>query len=392
MKVREALVRDEIIHYGIIMKSYKHLFEKAISDVIMDEALNDAADGKSNRPEVQEILCNRDKYKHILRQKILSGEYVPCVHKAEVREDGYTHKKRVIVKPFFDKENQEQWIHHIVIKTIMPILTKGMYVYTCGSIPGRGIHYGKRYLSKFIRNNPAEIKYVLKFDIRHFYENINTELLKERFKKIIHDKRMLDLIFYIIDSNEYVLNGRHEKDGVIIGFYTSQWFANFFLQPFDHFIKEELKSKCYVRYMDDCVIFGKNKKELHKKLELIKEYLSELDLELKSNYQIFRFDYISKKDGKRHGRFIDFMGFKFYRDKTTIRKGIFARAVKTAIRIGKKSKITWFDAARMLSYKGWFKHTDTREAFRKYISSRVNFKVLRKIMSNHSKKRRGEKV
>lgn len=368
------------------MKSYNHLFEKAISDEIMDPALDDGVEGKKDRPEIQDIIRNRIKYKQILRQKIIAGDLVPFVHQATLRIDRCNGKPRIIVPPRFDKEEPEQWIHHIVIKTLKPIIMKGMYQFSCGSIPGRGIHYGKKYLEKFIRENKSEIKYVLKFDIHHFYESINVDLLKERFRKIIHDERMLKLIFYILDSNEYQLDGELYKGGLLIGFYPSQWFANFFLQPFDHFIKENLKVKCYVRYMDGCVIFGRNKKELHQKLYAIEQYLGKMDLELKSNYQIYRFDYIDRQ-GNRRGRFIDFMGFKFYRDKTTIRKGIFARATRTARRISKKEKVTWFDAARMLSYKGWFKRTNTYKAFKKYIAPFVNLGKLRKIMSNYSKRR-----
>lgn len=368
------------------MKSYNHLFEKAISDEIMDPALDDGIKGKKDRPEIQDILRNRIKYKQILRQKIIAGDLVPFIHQATLRIDRCNGKPRIIVPPRFDKEEPEQWIHHIVIKTLKPIIMKGMYQFSCGSIPGRGIHYGKKYLEKFIKENKSEIKYVLKFDIHHFYESINVNLLKERFRKIIHDERMLKLIFYILDSNEYQLDGELYKGGLLIGFYPSQWFANFFLQPFDHFIKENLKVKCYVRYMDDCVIFGRNKKELHQKLYAIEQYLGKMDLELKSNYQIYRFDYIDRQ-GNRRGRFIDFMGFKFYRDKTTIRKGIFARATRTARRISKKEKVTWFDAARMLSYKGWFKRTNTYKAFMKYIAPFVNLGKLRKIMSNYSKRR-----
>lgn len=352
----------------------------------MDPALDDGVEGKKDRPEIQDILCNRIKYKENLRQRMIAGDFIPFVHKASLRIDRCNGKPRVIVPPRFDKEEPEQWLHHIVIKVLNPIIMKGMYPFSCGSIPGRGIHYGKKYLEKFIRENKSEIKYVLKFDIYHFYESINTDLLKDRFRKIIHDERMLKLIFYIIDSNEYELNGELYKGGLLIGFYPSQWFANFFMQPFDHFIKENLKVKCYVRYMDDCVLFGRNKKELHQKLYAIQQYLAQMDLELKSNYQIFRFDYIDRQ-GKRRGRFIDFMGFKFYRDKTTIRKGIFARATKTARRIHKKDKVTWFDASRMLSYKGWFKRTATYRAFKKYITPFVNLGKLRKIMSNYSKRR-----
>ena len=370
------------------MKSYNHLFEKAISDEIMDAALDAAVKDKTYRPNVIKILNNRIKIKEQLRQKLIDGALTPLIHKATVRSDGPTRKKRIIVEPFFDEENPEQWIHHIIILTIQDIIFKGMYEFTCGSIPGRGPHYGKKHLEKFIskNKNSSELKYVLKFDIHHFYESINTDLLKKLFSKVIHDEKMLNLINYVIDSNEYILNGKHFKSGVIIGFYTSQWFANYFLQSFDHYVKEQLKVKCYVRYMDDIVIFGSNKRELHRKFQLIKDYLEGIDLQIKSNYQIFKFDYINKK-GKRIGRFVDFMGFKFYRDKTTIRKSTFSTAVKTARKVGKKTQPTWFDAARIFSYVGWFRHTNTYMAFQKYIVKNVNFKTLRKLIRNYSKRR-----
>lgn len=73
--------------------------------------------------------------------------------------------------------------------------------------------------------------------------------------------------------------------------------------------------------MDDVVIFEKNKKELHKNLIKIIKFLENIQLKLNENWQIFRFDHIRKN--KRKGRFIDFMGFKFFRDKTTLRRKIF---------------------------------------------------------------------
>lgn len=288
------------------------------------------------------------------------------------------------MQPYF---YPEQWTQHIVVKTLQPMFLKGMYDYTCGSIPGRGIHYGKKYLEKFIRNNKAEIKYVLKLDIHHFYQSINIDMLKAKLQKHIHDERMLKLIYFVLDSNSAEINGEIIREGLPLGFYTSQWFANWYLQGFDHFVKEELKAKCYVRYMDDMVIFGRNKKELHKNFEKIKEYLKTLDLEVKSNYQVFRFDYIDK-NGKRRGRPIDFMGFKFYRDKTTIRGKIFIRAIRKARKIKSKARMTWYDACQILSYMGWFKNSDTYQAYKKYIEPNVSIKLCKKMISNHSKKQK----
>lgn len=366
------------------MKSYNHLFEIAISDDILLSSLNGASKGKRDRPEVKKIFKNLEKYIKKYREWLIKGEYTPIKHKAVVINDGFLLKKRVVMQPYF---YPEQWTQHVIVKTLQPIFLKGMYEYSCGSIPGRGVHYGKKYLEKFIKHNKAEIKYVLKLDIRHFYQSINTDILKARLRKIIHDEKMLKLIYFILDSNVAELDGEDFIEGLPIGFYTSQWFANWFLQPFDHFIKEELKVKCYVRYMDDIVIFGRNKKELHKNFERIKEYLASLDLEVKSNYQVFRFDYIDK-NGKRRGRPIDFMGFKFYRDKTTIRGKIFLRAIRKARKMGQKERITWYDASQIMSYIGWFKHTDTYKAFKKYIEPNINLKLCKKMISNHSKKRK----
>lgn len=96
-------------------------------------------------------------------------------------------------------------------------------------------------------------------------------------------------------------------------------------------------------------MFGKNKKELKCCLEKIREFLKTLDLDIKGNWQIFRFDYIDK-NGKRKGRPLDFIGFKFYRDKTILRKPIMYKATRKASKLEKKEKLTWYDACQVLSY------------------------------------------
>ena len=125
------------------MKSYNHLFEKAISDEIMEPALDDATERKKDRPDVQDILNNRIECKEHLRQRMIAGDFIPFVHQAIIKQDGYRNKPRKVVQPRFDREEPEQWLHHIVIRTLKPIMMKGMYEFSCGSIPKRGIHYGK---------------------------------------------------------------------------------------------------------------------------------------------------------------------------------------------------------------------------------------------------------
>ena len=103
------------------------------------------------------------------------------------------------------------------------------------------------------------------------------------------------------------------------------------------------------------------------------------------------FDYIDK-DGKRRGRPIDFMGFKFYRDKTTIRKSIFLRACRLARRLNKKMKISWHDACQLLSYLGWFYPTDTFGAYQRHIKPFVSVQKCKRIMSNHDRRKNGNNL
>lgn len=372
------------------MKTYKNLIDYALSDECMDEALRTAVKGKMSRPEVKELIKKSEWTKKRLRTLILNRSLKPLIHKAHEINDGFTRKKRIIIQPYFSIRKPEQWIQHIVVNSLQKIFTKGMYEFSCGSVPGRGVHYGKKYLEKFIKKNPKNIKYVLKLDIKKFYQSVPIDILKKRFKDVIKDELMLDLIYFVLDSNVGTLKtGEYIQDGLPIGFYTSQWFANWFLQPLDHYIKEELKAPFYMRYMDDIVIFGPSKKELHKIFNKIEFYLRKNQLKPKENWQIFLFDYIGK-DGKRRGRPIDFMGFKFYRDKTIIRKSIFLRACRLARRIAKTMKISWRDACQILSYMGWFYPTNTFKAYEKYIKPFVNINACKKIVSKHNKNKGGK--
>lgn len=259
-----------------------------------------------------------------------------------------------------------------------------MYGYSCGSIPGRGGIYGKRYLEKYIRENPSKSKYCLKCDIRHFYQSIDINMLKDKLSQKIHDAKMLHVLFLVLDSNIVIHKGKDINIGLPIGYYTSQWFANWYLQELDHYIKEDLKINCYVRYVDDLVMLSNNKKHLHKSLKSLKEYFKNLELEIKGNYQVFRLVYTDKHN-KVRGRPIDFMGFKFFKDKTIIRKSIFMKAMKTIRKVSKKEYITVHEAYQIISILGWFKHTNSYMVYQEKVKPYVNIGKCKRIISNHTK-------
>lgn len=365
------------------MKSYNHLFEKLLERENIIKAIRKASKRKTKRKDVSYILSHIEETVKKIRQILLAG-YKPQWHEMTDIFDKTSNKYRRIVKPYFYKNVEgeevfEQIIHHLVVLVLEPIFMRGMYELSCGSIPKRGGRYGKKHLERFIRENPKDCKYCCKFDVHHFYESINTNLLKQRFKKIIHDEKMLQIIFAIIDSNLVEYKGERFRVGVLIGFFPLQWLANWFLQPFDHKIKEEEKIKFYERYVDDCIFLSANKRKLRKSFENAREYLKELDLTLKKNYQLFKFDYKGK------GRPIDFMGFKFYQEKTTLRKTILKSSRRVAFKVHKKEKINALDASRVLSYEGWYRKTDTNKFHEKYISKFIDTRACRKIISRKAK-------
>lgn len=147
-----------------------------------------------------------------------------------------------------------------------------------------------------------------------------------------------------------------------------------------------------IRYMDDMVVFGKNKKELHRMQQEIERFLREkFNLQMKGNWQVFRFDYTEKKTGKRKGRPLDFMGFQFYHDKTILRESIMLSCTRKVNRVAKKEKITWYDATAILSYMGYLSNTDTYDMYLQRVKPYVNVKKLKKIVSKHSKRKEREK-
>jgi hypothetical protein len=141
-----------------------------------------------------------------------------------------------------------------------------------------------------------------------------------RFKTQLRRKFKDDLIFGYLDE---IIDS---AEGLPIGNYLSQFLANYYLTPFDHWIKEAMQVKYYFRYADDIVILSDSKQHLHELLAEIRIYLSDrLKLIVKDNYQVFPV----------HARGIDFVGYKFYHTHTLLRKSIkqrFARMVAKAPR------------------------------------------------------------
>lgn len=328
------------------------------------------AKGKRKNKEVARILEDIDGYIPIALKNAES--FNPKKHHVKEIYDGIQHKKRTIVVPRIE----EQVIHHMIVNTLAPILRKSMYKHSYASLSGGGIHNGAKQVKKWLKHDRRNTKYFLKLDVKSYFASIDREILYGMLEKKIHDRRFLDVLRTVIMTPE--------GTGIPLGFYTSQWFANYYLTGLDHYIKNELGATYYIRYMDDMVIFGSNKRKLWKVLDGIREYLSKLNLRLKGNYQLARFQYCHR--GKTRGKFLDFLGFRFYRDHTTMRRKIMLKISRKAKRIAAREKPTVYDARQFFSYYSWLRHTDSYNFRRKHIYPYARISTLKAILRAHERR------
>lgn len=326
-------------------KRVGYLYEQMCDDERIREAFHNAIRRKKSQPSefTRTLIENEeavvDAIGFILREEL----FTPAEpHRFKV-VDGLSGKIRDVQAP---QLSPDQIVHWAMILTLEPVFMRGMYAYCCGSIPGRGPARVKKYLEKKLRspNGRTQYKYCLKMDIHHFFQSVDQDILVMLLRRKIKDRAMIDLIQSVIFS---------VHEGLPIGYYTSQWLSNFYLEGFDHYVKEALHADCYVRYVDDIVICGSNKRKLHQMRRDIEDYLwDNLHVSLKDNWQVF----------KVKSRGIDFVGFRFYHDRTGIRKAILrniARANRRSMGPATKHAL-----ASMISYYGWLDHTDTYVYFK----------------------------
>lgn len=353
----------------IVMKRVKNLFDGVASYKNLQVACNFAARGKKKRKTVARIMGQKDTKLRFLSNLLSSGAYHPMQYNKKTIIDRCTMKVREIYVPKFFPDQIVQWSLMLQLK---PIIMRGMYDYSCASIDGRGGLYGINTVKKWLKTDPENTRYCLVTDIKKFYPNINQDILMQKFSRKLKDARTLRLIEQIV---------RSVPSGLPIGNFTSQWFANFYLQDFDHYVKEQLHIKHYIRYMDDMVFFSSNKRDLAEKRKLIEVYINSEDLTIKPNWQIFKV-----ADDSSSGRPIDFLGYKFYRNYTTMRSKTFLRTTRRLRKVSKKKYLTAKDASAVLSYVARIKVASGNGIYKKYVAPAINLKRCRLAISLHDKK------
>ena len=355
------------------MHTVNNLFEKICTKENIILAIHKAARGKHRKRIVQQTLANEEAIAERLLQHLKDGSWRPnSIHNVKVINDGIQMKKREIVCPDFVNE---QVVHHAILNICAPVFMRRFYKYSCASIPERGVEYAIKYIRKAVADRKNS-KYFAVLDLKQFFNSIKPSKVFRAIRHIIRDKRVLILFAKILRANKIVRPDKNRiKRGTPIGLYTSPWFANILLTGLDNLIKSS-GAKYYIRYNDDMLILHPNKRKLKRILETTEQYINSLGLLLKRPWQIHILSKVK----------INFIGATISQKNIVLRSSVFLRAKRTANRIAKKHMATIYDARKLISYSGRFKHFDTHKAFTKYISSKINMKTMRNIISKGDRK------
>jgi len=326
------------------MKRFGNLYSQIVSKENIRLAHRNARKGKKHYVEVQRVDANEDYYidelhNFLIEQKFTTSPYT--VFKI------FEPKERLIYRlPYFP----DRIVHHAIMQVCRPIWDKTFIFDSYAAVPGKGIHAGFHRLRCFLRNK-KETSYCLKMDISKFYPSIRHDILLDKIAKKIKCKNTLKLLEDIIRS---VPGDR----GIPIGSYLSQYFSNIYLNDFDHWLKERMRCKYYIRYCDDAVILHNDKRFLHDILQNIERYLrDELALVLNNRTQIFPVD----------SRGIDFLGYKTFHGFALLRKSSKRNFYRKMAFIEEN----WGQlkpqhiVSSVMSYVGWLKHCDSYNLLKK---------------------------
>lgn len=291
-----------------------HKFEDIISIENLLLAWKEFVKGKRNKPDVllfqlnlmDNLLqlhedLNNLKYSHGKYEDFFINDPKPRhIHKARVRDRVLHHAIYRILYPFFDKT--------FIADSFSCRINKGTH---------KAINRFRSFAYKVSKNN-SRTCWILKCDIRKFFDNIDHRILKGILNEYISDQKILWLLGQIIDSfnkgnphlNPPPPRGGGKTIGLPLGNLTSQLLVNIYMNKFDQFVKHKIKATYYIRYADDFVIFSENKNWLIDQIDMMRNFLFDnLGLELHPN----------KISIKTLAQGMDFLGFVNFFDHRVLR-------------------------------------------------------------------------
>ncbi len=293
-------------------KTFKRLYPEITGFENLLQAAHRAQKGRRYRDSTLAFNARLEENLHVLRRELLDGSYEPGEYRDFFIEDS---KKRLIsAAPYRDRV-----VHHAVMAVIEPLFDRSFIFDTYACRKGKGSHAALLRFRRFLAGH----RYVLKCDIRKYFQSMDHEILLAKLERRIACAPTMDLLRRIVGSRDFnaesppvYFSGDDlfapivRRRGIPVGNLTSQFFANLYLNDFDHWLTEELRAGPYVRYVDDFCVFGNDKSKLNAVRAKIVERLGDLRLRMH--------DGKSRIYTQREG--IEFLGFRHLPGRVRVRR------------------------------------------------------------------------
>ncbi len=263
------------------MKRYGGLYEQVCDFGNLLRAAKRAQRGKRSKSNVARFNFHLERELLTLRRTLLNKTWEPGPYTSF---QIYEPKQRLIsAAPYRDRV-----VHHALCAVIEPIFERAFIHDSYANRIGKGAHRAVDRFTTFCRQN----RYVLQCDIKKYFPSIDHDILYAIIARKIKDPDVLWLVRRIIDSSnpqepvvdyfpgDDLFSPTERRKGIPIGNLTSQFFANVYLNGFDHFVKRTLGGKAYIRYTDDFVLLSNDKSDLHAAKDEIATHLAGLRLKL----------------------------------------------------------------------------------------------------------------
>ena len=256
------------------MKRYNNLYSNIYNINNIISCFDEVCKNTKNKKKVEEFKQYKTIYISRIYNELKNKTYK--VGKFNIFYIYEPKKRRIVSLNMYDKV-----INHLVSRYILNIaLTPCLIDSNCASREGKGTTYALNIYFKYrnIMNRKYNNYYILKCDIKSYFASIDKNILKSKIIRRIKDKDSIDIIDKILESD----------DVLSIGFMTSQILGIYYLNDLDHFIKEDLGIKYYVRYQDDFILIHESKEYLKYCLIMIKNFLYKEKLILNDKTRIYK--------------------------------------------------------------------------------------------------------
>ena len=326
------------------MKRAGNLFEAVCGFGNLYEAFKRSFRGSGRTAEACQFNFNLENELLRLKEELRTGLYRPARYRYFKIFD--PKERTISVAPFRDRV-----VHHALVGILEPIIDRRFIYDSYANRKGKGTRRAVRRAQRFLKRN----FYYLKTDVAKYFDSIDHETLMSLIRRRVKDENIMKLAGRIICNSDRS-RGLGAGKGLPIGNLTSQFFANLYLDKFDHFVKNELGIKYYIRYMDDMVVFSQSKDRLKRLLKNTKGYLGDcLRLTLDGKATVL--------NSRLHG--LPFLGFRVFPNLIRIKRENLKRLKRRMRKRVVEVQTGLISEDRfVMSMRSMFEHVGTANSFR----------------------------